>query len=105
MYHGPHSMFTGIVEDHCVVTFTKSRKGVQLISVRSSVAADCAKLGDSVALNGVCLTIVATAQDCITVEAVPETLRLTNLGDLEVHSRINIERPLALGDALGGHFV
>ena len=105
MDQGPHSMFTGIVEDLGVVTFTKSSKGVQLISVRSSVAADCAKLGDSVALNGVCLTIVATDHDCITVEAVPETLRLTNLGDLEVHSRINIERPLTLGDAFGGHFV
>ena len=105
MAQGPHRMFTGIVEDLGVVTFTKIRKGVQLISVRSSVAADCAKLGDSVAINGVCLTIVATDHDCITVEAVPETLRLTNLGDLKVHSKVNIERPLAFGDAIGGHFV
>ena len=72
MAQGPHRMFTGIVEDLGVVTFTKIRKGVQLISVRSSVAAGCAKLGDSVAINGVCLTIVATDHDCITVEAVPE---------------------------------
>jgi riboflavin synthase len=98
-------MFTGIVEDLGVVTHTRITKGVQRITVRSSVAADCARLGNSVALNGVCLTIVATEKDCITVEAVPETLRLTNLGDLAVQSKINVERPLAMGDTLGGHFV
>ena len=98
-------MFTGIVEDLGVVTHTISTKGVQRITIRSSVAACCTRLGDSVALNGVCLTIVSAENDCITVEAVPETLRHTNLGDLEVHSKINVERPLTMGDSLGGHFV
>jgi riboflavin synthase len=65
------------------------------------------ELGESVAVNGCCLTVVATEPEYETfdVQAGPETLLRTNLGDLEASSPVNLERALCVGDRLGGHFV
>jgi riboflavin synthase len=64
-----------------------------------------AVLGESIALNGCCLTVIDIAHDMLVFDAGPETLARTNLGRLAVGSRVNIERSLRLGDRLGGHLV
>lgn len=61
--------------------------------------------GESIAVNGCCLTVVASEREIFTVQVGPETLRRTNLGDLAVGHRVNLERALRVGDRLGGHFV
>jgi riboflavin synthase len=63
------------------------------------------EIGDSVAVNGVCLTITAIVQGCITLDVVDETLRRSNLGSLRPGDRVNLERPMALGGRLDGHLV
>ena len=98
-------MFTGIIEDLGVVTQTQNVNGVYQITLRSDVAVDEMRLGDSIALNGVCLTAVVIEANSFTVEAVPETLRRTNLGELVLGASVNIERPLVTGSRVGGHFV
>ena len=62
-------------------------------------------IGDSVAVNGACLTVVERRADTIAFQAGPETLLRTNLGDLKAGERVNLERALRVGDKLGGHFV
>ena len=98
-------MFTGIVEDLGHVVRVQDSEGLRRFTLRSDVCADGVRVGDSVAVNGVCLTAVQVATNEISVEAIPETLRLTNLGQLHVDSPVNLERPLAYGDRMGGHYV
>ena len=98
-------MFTGIVEDLGRVVRIQDAEGLRRFTLRSDVCADGVDVGDSIAVNGACLTAVNVADSEISVEAIPETLRLTNLGQLAVHSPVNLERPLAYGDRMGGHYV
>ncbi len=98
-------MFTGIVEDLGRVTRVQDAAGLRRFTLRSDVCADGVRVGDSIAVNGVCLTAVHVAASEVSVEAIPETLRLTNLGQLAVDSPVNLERPLAYGDRMGGHYV
>ncbi len=98
-------MFTGLVREvGTVVTLEGGPDGV-LLTVEAPATAREARLGDSVALDGVCLTVVAVAGDTFTFEAVPETLGRTALGRLQAGSRINVEPSLRAGDPLGGHIV
>ena len=78
--------------------------GVRLVIDAGDVAAD-AKLGDSIAMNGCCLTVVAIDRQRLSFDAGPETLKRTNLGRLIVGSPVNLERSLKVGDRLGGHYV
>ena len=94
-------MFTGIVEE---VGIVKDLKGQRLVVQAQKVMADL-KLGDSIAVNGACLTVVQRADNTFIVELSPETLRRTSLGVLSVGDGINLERPLAVTDRLGGHIV
>ncbi len=64
-----------------------------------------AKLGDSISMNGACMTVVELKEPCFGVDVSPESLRLTNLGVLRAGDGVNLERALALGDRLGGHMV
>ena len=98
-------MFTGIVEDLGRVVCVEDAEGLRRFTLRSDVCVDGVRLGDSIAVNGVCLTAVNVAHHEVSVEAIPETLRLTNLGQLAVDSPVNLERPLAYGDRMGGHYV
>lgn len=66
---------------------------------------DDVRLGDSIAVNGCCLTVVARDGETLSFDAGPETLRCTNLGELQPQSAVNLERSLKVGDRLGGHFV
>ena len=80
-------------------------EGLRRFTLRSDVCADGVRVGDSIAVNGVCLTAVNVAANEVSVEAIPETLRLTNLGQLVAKSPVNLERPLAYGNRMGGHYV
>ena len=94
-------MFTGIVEE---VGFVKVLEEQRLVVQAHKVMVGL-KLGDSIAVNGACLTVVQREDDTFTVELSPETLRRTSLGVLSVGHGINLERPLAVSDRLGGHIV
>lgn len=101
----PNLMFTGLVESLApVVAVTPIEGGARLMIEEPTLAA-ALKLGDSVAVNGCCLTVVALTPTSFQFEAGPETLRLTNLGELRPGDRVNLERALAFGDRLGGHLV
>ena len=99
-------MFTGIVEDvGAVRALEKKDKGVLLgIGVRRIDAGDLS-LGESVAVNGVCLTVVSAGDGGFSVDASHETLSRTNLSGLQAGSGVNLERSLRAGDRMGGHIV
>jgi riboflavin synthase len=75
------------------------------ITLRAPLVSKGARVGDSIAVNGCCLTVVAKSRTLLSFEAGSETLSRTNLGRLEAGSQVNVERSLKLGDRLGGHFV
>jgi len=98
-------MFTGLVETLGVVKRMETAGTGRRLCLEAPSIASMLKPGESIAVNGVCLTVIANdAQNC-TFEAGPETLRRTNLGELSVGERVNLERALRLGDRLGGHVV
>jgi riboflavin synthase len=94
-------MFTGITEELGKVSLLQPNKLV----VKARKVLEGMGIGDSVAVNGACLTVVEFGSDYFGVEVVPETMRRTNLGSLKVGDAVNLERPLALGGRLGGHLV
>lgn len=97
-------MFTGIIEDLGKITALKQEGGNLHISVSSSVTPEL-KIDQSVAHDGVCLTVVALNDNSYTVTAIDETLNKTNLSFLNEGDFINIERAMKLGDRLDGHIV
>lgn len=98
-------MFTGLVEALGTVgAVTRVGAGRVLVIAEPNVA-EGSVVGDSVAINGACLTVVKREDDALHFEAGPETLLRTNLGELAAGDRVNLERSLRLGDKLGGHLV
>lgn len=98
-------MFTGLVETLApVVEVRPIHAGARLV-IECATLAPQLVLGESVAVNGCCLTVVQIEGDRFHFEAGPETLRLTNLGSLTAVQQVNLERALALGARLGGHLV
>jgi len=99
-------VFTGIVEEIGIVveaTVDAARDNTLKIGCRTVIADS--KLGDSITVNGVCLTVTALTPDSFTVGLSPETLRRTNLENLQAGSPVNLERSLRAGDRMGGHYV
>lgn len=100
------TMFTGLVEDIGRVERCQSHSGAVVFSIASEVVADKELgLGDSVAINGVCLTVTERRVGHFTVLAGAETLRLTTLGSLRPGAVVNLERALKVGGRLGGHLM
>jgi riboflavin synthase len=97
-------MFTGLIQDIGVVERVVPG-GMTDLWIRTSLGAEGFALGESIAVDGACLTVVERAGDAFRVQAAPETLRRTTLGAVCPGSRVNLERALALGDRLGGHLV
>ena len=97
-------MFTGIVEAIGTVNEMEPTSGGQRLRVTTPLAAGM-KPGDSVAVNGVCLTVTQCDDTQFYADIGPETARITNLGQLQRGASVNLERPLRLDDRLGGHFV
>ena len=98
-------MFSGIVESLGRVDRIVSEPPGCLLVICAPEIVATTKVADSISVNGCCLTVVETAGDTMSFQAGPETLARTNLGDLAAGSPVNLERALALGDRLGGHFV
>jgi riboflavin synthase len=98
-------MFTGLVETLGLVEqIVPEGPGRRLVLSAPSLI-DGSHVGDSIAINGACLTVVEIAGQILSFQAGPETLRLTNLGELRPGDRVNLERSLKVGDRLGGHVV
>jgi riboflavin synthase len=98
-------VFSGIVEEvGQVIALEPSGEMVKLVVSAPSVAVD-AKVSDSICVNGVCLTVTQKGDDRLSFDAVPETLSRSSLGDLKANFPVNLERSLAVGQRLGGHFV
>lgn len=98
-------MFTGIVEELGEVTSVENLDDASRFRLRGPVVTEGARHGDSIAVNGVCLTVVDHEGDEFTADVMAETLNRSSLGVLAVGSRVNLERPMAVGDRLGGHIV
>jgi riboflavin synthase len=98
-------MFTGIVEEVGTVRAAEPMDGGRRITVAAVRVLDGLMPGDSIAVNGVCQTVVALTGEAFDVEAIGTTLSRTTLGEFQRGRRVNLERPLALGDRLGGHLV
>ena len=94
-------MFTGIIEEMGHVRATPAGG----LEIEASLVLEDAHLGDCIAINGTCLTITAFGDSWFRVDTVPETMRRTNLGDLTPGDPVNLERALAAGARMGGHFV
>lgn len=94
-------MFTGIVEELGSVVEVRDDG----LTVRATKVLEDARPGDSICINGVCLTVTALRDGAFSVDTVPETRRLTNLGDLQPGDLVNLERALRPNDRMGGHFV
>jgi riboflavin synthase len=97
-------MFTGLIEGVGEVAMVDPAPGGIRIRVRTALASELAT-GDSVAVNGVCLTVVSVGPDAVEADVSPETARLTTLGQVQPGASVNLERPLRADARLGGHFV
>jgi riboflavin synthase len=97
-------MFTGIIEKVAEVSQVRSA-GKKVCFTFKTNGWKRIKVGDSIAVSGVCLTVVHFTPHSLTVEAIPTTLHVTNLGRLKKGSRVNLERALMVNDRLNGHFV
>ena len=98
-------MFTGIVAASCEVVSTEQGEEVRSIVVDLSGYDDYLEIGASVAIDGVCMTVVSSIDGNVQFEAIAETLERTTMGLLKQGSRVNIERSLRMGDELGGHIL
>lgn len=98
-------MFSGIVEEVGTVVAWEPRGPGGTLTVQARRVLEGTRVGDSLAVNGVCLTVTRIGGDRFTVDVTPETLRRTNLGRLRAGMPVNLERALAVGDRIGGHFV
>jgi riboflavin synthase len=98
-------MFTGIVRELGRVEAVEPAGDGVRVRVAAPLTASGASIGDSVAVNGVCLTVTEASNGSLAFDAVPETLRRSTLGHLEKGAGVNVEPALQAGDPLGGHFV
>ena len=98
-------MFSGIVEEVGSVESITPAGGTMRLTIAAPLVAADTGTADSVCVNGVCLTVVGKEGDRLSFDAVPETLARSSLGALRAGSRVNLERSLAVGDRIGGHFV
>lgn len=98
-------MFTGLVEEQGrVLSLEPNGDGIRLC-IEAEVVMDDVSLGASIAVNGVCLTVVDFDSESFSVDAVPETMSRSNLGRLGIDSLVNLERAVRVSDRLGGHIV
>jgi riboflavin synthase len=98
-------VFTGIVEEVGTVTRVDLESGLDSLRVRGQAVVEGTALGDSIAVNGTCLTVTALLDGELVLGVMAETLRRTNLGDLTPGDGVNLERPVQPQTRLGGHFV
>lgn len=98
-------MFTGIVEELGELVGREERSDAARFTIRGPLVSSDARPGDSIAVNGVCLTVVGVGVGVFTADVIGETLRRSSLGPARISNRLNLERAAKLGDRLGGHLV
>ena len=99
-------MFSGIVEGQATLSSKKEEKSIVRMEFKTTgFNPTDLDLGASIAINGVCLTATSLNKDSFSVDVSTETLKCTNIGDLEVEDVVNIEQSLKIGDSIDGHFV
>ena len=98
-------MFTGIVEELGEVVAVEPLQDASRLTVRGPLVTSDAGHGDSISVNGVCLTVVSSADGAFTADVMAETLRRSSLGDIRTGSPVNLERAVRVSDRLGGHVV
>src|SRR5438034_2695797 len=98
-------MFTGLIEEVGAVTAVRSAAGARRLVLNAPRVAPGCVVGDSISVNGVCLTAVAVSGSRLEFDAIAETLRRSNLGELRAGDAVNLERAMAAGDRFGGHLV
>ena len=98
-------MFTGLIEEVGTVVRLERRGDGGRLGIHAHTVLEGTRLGDSIAVNGACLTVVELGSDRFAVDCMPETLAQTTLGRAARGTSVNLERSLALGDRLGGHLV
>jgi riboflavin synthase len=98
-------MFSGIVEETGTITHIAQRPGGTTLTIQARQVAEDARIGDSIAINGACLTVVRRTADTFEVDMAPETLRKTALGQLRPGETVNLERSLSANGRIGGHVV
>ncbi|WP_410514756.1 riboflavin synthase [Paenibacillus sp. BR2-3] len=98
-------MFTGLIEEVGVLRGVSTGGEVMVLKIAASVIMDDLKIGDSVSVNGVCLTATTLGDHFFTVDVMPQTYRNSNLKELRAGSKMNLERAMASGGRFGGHIV
>jgi riboflavin synthase len=98
-------MFSGIVEEMGRVRRLERRGNSATLEVTARQVLEGTRIGDSIAINGACLTVTGMTTESFAADVAPETLRRTNLGNLQPGSPVNLERSLVMGGRVGGHFV
>jgi riboflavin synthase len=98
-------MFTGLIEDIGRVTAVERRGAAAVLALTTALPVTEIAIGDSLAVNGACLTVTAKSGGALTFDVSPETIASTTIGSLRAGSSVNLERALRLGDRMGGHIV
>ena len=98
-------MFTGIVEETGSIRSLRLSGSSGKIAIRAKKVLGGTRIGDSIAVNGVCLTVVSLEKDGFTADVMAETVRRTNLGDTKIGEKVNLERAMAANGRFGGHIV
>lgn len=98
-------MFTGIIEEiGKIKSISRGNRSV-VLEIEAHKVLEGTRIGDSIATNGVCLTVIFLGEGCFRADVMPETMSRTNLGNLKAGDRVNLERALCLNSRLGGHLV
>lgn len=98
-------MFSGIVEELGQVKGISRRGNISLLEIKAEKVQGDIRIGDSISVNGACLTVVENDRGVLSFEVMPETLKITNLGSMRIGDYVNLERSLKVGQRLSGHFV
>lgn len=98
-------MFTGIIEELGKIKKISYRAGITLLEISAKEVLVDTKIGDSIAVCGVCLTVVSVGNNSVSFEVIETTRKNTNLGLLKIGQPVNLERSLKVGDRVSGHFV
>lgn len=98
-------MFSGIIEEFGIVKeASKQTTGIRIVISAKEILKDT-KVGDSISVNGVCLTVVNIEREFLSFDVVPETVKRTTIGELKALDRVNLERAIKAGQRISGHFI
>lgn len=98
-------MFTGIIEELGEVKRISRQAKFTCLEIKAKEVPVDIRIGDSICVNGVCLTVIKKGEDVLSFEVMPESLKVTNLDSLKIRDKVNLERALRIGDRLSGHYV